>query len=229
MCFLKNEELSYLKCCSAELNWKTSILNRLAHHNSLMSVGKEFANVTTTSPVRNTEKEGEEQNGLLKRFKDIMLKQRPESVSHLLQDNLPKCKITWKNPHRPDPLWFFFPVCWSLSHFSCINLPVWSVLWEKDRWKEERSYLSGIQNSEPKGTDLSHGRWLLRFSDHQEGGVRLVQQWLPGHESSSPCVWSSDVSSAILRVIYKPRVLCRSFCRKISEELTCALSYITCI
>lgn len=72
-----------------------------------MSVGKEFANVTT-SPARNTEKEGEEQNGLLKRFKDIMLKQRPERVSHLLQDNLPKCKITWQNPHRPDPLCFFF-------------------------------------------------------------------------------------------------------------------------
>lgn len=90
-----------------------------------MSVGKEFANVTT-SPARNTEKEGEEQNGLLKRFKDIMLKQRPESVSHLLQDNLPKCKITWQNPHRPDPLWFFLcaEVCVISNHFSCINLPV---------------------------------------------------------------------------------------------------------
>lgn len=66
-----------------------------------MSVGTEFAKIPTTSTVRDIETEGEEQSGLLKKFKDIMLKQRPESVSHLLQDNLPKCKIVWQSPHRP--------------------------------------------------------------------------------------------------------------------------------
>lgn len=35
---------------------------------------------------------GEEPSGLLKNFQDMMRKQRPERVSHLLQDNLPKCK-----------------------------------------------------------------------------------------------------------------------------------------
>lgn len=58
-----------------------------------MSVGTAFAKIPTTSTVRNIETEGEEWSGLLKKFKDIVLKQRPESVSHLLQDNLPKCKI----------------------------------------------------------------------------------------------------------------------------------------
>jgi len=57
-----------------------------------MSVGTEFAKIPTTSTVRNAETEGGERSGLLKKFKDIVLKQRPESVSHLLQDNLPKCK-----------------------------------------------------------------------------------------------------------------------------------------
>lgn len=67
----------------------------------IASVGTEFAKIPTTSTVRKIETEGEEQSGLLKKFKDIMLKQRPESVSHLLQDNLPKCKNVWQNPQRP--------------------------------------------------------------------------------------------------------------------------------
>ncbi|XP_069721957.1 5-aminolevulinate synthase, non-specific, mitochondrial isoform X2 [Phaenicophaeus curvirostris] len=46
--------------------------------------------------VRNIETEGEERSGLLKKFKDIVLKQRPESVSHLLQDNLPKSVSTFQ-------------------------------------------------------------------------------------------------------------------------------------
>uniref|UniRef100_A0A8B9J2R7 5-aminolevulinate synthase n=1 Tax=Amazona collaria TaxID=241587 RepID=A0A8B9J2R7_9PSIT len=58
--------------------------------------GTEFAKIPTASTVRNTEAEGEEQSGLLKKFKDIVLKQRPESVSHLLQDNLPKSISTFQ-------------------------------------------------------------------------------------------------------------------------------------
>ncbi|XP_074735560.1 5-aminolevulinate synthase, non-specific, mitochondrial [Strix uralensis] len=58
--------------------------------------GTEFAKIPTTSTVRNIETEGEEQSGLLRKFKDIMLKQRPESVSHLLQDNLPKSVSTFQ-------------------------------------------------------------------------------------------------------------------------------------
>lgn len=70
----------------------------------MISAGKDFAKIPTNSVVRNTESEGEEQSGLLKKFKDIMLKQRPESVSHLLQDNLPKCKTVWQYLLRPHPL-----------------------------------------------------------------------------------------------------------------------------
>ncbi|XP_069721956.1 5-aminolevulinate synthase, non-specific, mitochondrial isoform X1 [Phaenicophaeus curvirostris] len=58
--------------------------------------GTEFAKMPTTSTVRNIETEGEERSGLLKKFKDIVLKQRPESVSHLLQDNLPKSVSTFQ-------------------------------------------------------------------------------------------------------------------------------------
>lgn len=200
----------------------------------MISVGKEFAKIPTNSVVRNTEAEGEEQSGLLKKFKDIMLKQRPESVSHLLQDNLPKCKTVWQYLSGLIPCdYFFFPpyVLKSLSHFSCIHLPVWPVLWEKDRWKEERSYLPSVQNGEPKGADLSHGRWLLWFPDHQERGVCVVQQWLPGHESSPSCVRSGYVSrAAFLRDGYRLWVLCRSFCGQASEELItlCCISCCLC-
>uniref|UniRef100_A0A8C6YUN6 5-aminolevulinate synthase n=1 Tax=Nothoprocta perdicaria TaxID=30464 RepID=A0A8C6YUN6_NOTPE len=58
--------------------------------------GAELAKTPTNSTVKNTQAEGEEQSGLLKKFKDIMLKQRPESVSHLLQDNLPKSVSTFQ-------------------------------------------------------------------------------------------------------------------------------------
>lgn len=79
----------------------------------MISIGKEFAKIPTNSVVRNTEAEGEEQSGLLKKFKDIMLKQRPESVSHLLQDNLPKCKTVWQYLSGPIPCDYFFfsPLC----------------------------------------------------------------------------------------------------------------------
>ncbi|RLV99508.1 hypothetical protein DV515_00009650 [Chloebia gouldiae] len=56
----------------------------------------EFAKIPSTSTVRKIETEGAEQSGLLKKFKDIVLKQKPESVSHLLQDNLPKSVSTFQ-------------------------------------------------------------------------------------------------------------------------------------
>lgn len=58
--------------------------------------GTEFAKIPAASTLRNIETEGEEHSGLLKKFKDIVLKQRPESVSHLLQDNLPKSVSTFQ-------------------------------------------------------------------------------------------------------------------------------------
>lgn len=89
-----------------------------------MSAGTEFAKIPTTATARNTETEGEEQNGLLKKFKDIVLKQRPESVSHLLQDNLPKCKIVCQTLPRAGSPVIMPSMLKFLSHFSCIHLPV---------------------------------------------------------------------------------------------------------
>lgn len=106
-----------------------------------MSVGTEFAKIPATSTVRKIETEGEEQSGLLKKFKDIMLKQRPESVSHLLQDNLPKCKNVWQNPHRPGLLWLF-PVCWSLCLLSAVSTFQYDQFFEKkiDEKKKDHTY-----------------------------------------------------------------------------------------
>lgn len=52
----------------------------------------EFTQTSESTVEVNAEMDGEKKNGLLKKFQDIMLKQRPERVSHLLQENLPKCK-----------------------------------------------------------------------------------------------------------------------------------------
>lgn len=106
-----------------------------------MSIGTEFAKIPTTSPVRNIETEGEEQSGLLKKFKDIVLKQRPESVSHLLQDNLPKCKIVWQNPHRPGLLWLF-RVCLSFCLISAVSTFQYDQFFEKkiDEKKKDHTY-----------------------------------------------------------------------------------------
>lgn len=106
-----------------------------------MSVGTEFAKIPTTSTVRNIETEREEWSGLLKKFNDIVLKQRPESVSHLLQDNLPKCKIAWQNCHRPGLLWLF-PVCLSLHLISAVSTFQYDQFFEKkiDEKKKDHTY-----------------------------------------------------------------------------------------
>ncbi|XP_066472282.1 5-aminolevulinate synthase, non-specific, mitochondrial isoform X2 [Tiliqua scincoides] len=54
----------------------------------MQTVRKEFVKAPENTIV--TKSDGDKQNGLLKKFQDIMLKQRPERVSHLLQENLPK-------------------------------------------------------------------------------------------------------------------------------------------
>lgn len=106
-----------------------------------MSVGTEFAKIPATSTLRNIETEGEERSGLLKKFKDIVLKQRPESVSHLLQDNLPKCKIVWQNPHGPGLL-CLFPVCLSLCLISAVSTFQYDQFFEKkiDEKKKDHTY-----------------------------------------------------------------------------------------
>lgn len=55
----------------------------------------EVAQTSVSPSVIGVKTDGREPSGLLKNFQDIMRKQRPEGVSHLLQDNLPKCKSCW--------------------------------------------------------------------------------------------------------------------------------------
>ncbi|KAG6938113.1 5'-aminolevulinate synthase 1, partial [Chelydra serpentina] len=62
----------------------------------MQTVRKEFTKTPVNPSVINIKTSGEEQNGLLKKFQDIMLKQKPERVSHLLQDNLPKSVSTFQ-------------------------------------------------------------------------------------------------------------------------------------
>lgn len=52
----------------------------------------EVAQNSVTPSVTSVKTCGEDPNQRLKNFQDIMRKQRPERVSHLLQDNLPKCE-----------------------------------------------------------------------------------------------------------------------------------------
>ncbi|XP_054831778.1 5-aminolevulinate synthase, non-specific, mitochondrial isoform X2 [Eublepharis macularius] len=62
----------------------------------MQTVRKEFAKTPENNVEVNTKRDGEKQNGLLKKFQDIVLKQRPERVSHLLQENLPKSVSTFQ-------------------------------------------------------------------------------------------------------------------------------------
>ncbi|KAM6468227.1 5-aminolevulinate synthase, non-specific, mitochondrial isoform 1-T2 [Liasis olivaceus] len=62
----------------------------------MQAVRKEFTKTPENTVEVNVEIDGEKQNGLLKKFQDIMLKQRPEGVSHLLQENLPKSVSTFQ-------------------------------------------------------------------------------------------------------------------------------------
>lgn len=58
----------------------------------LVSFVTEAAQASVNPSVISMKMDGGEPSGLLKNFQDMMRKQRPERVSHLLQDNLPKCK-----------------------------------------------------------------------------------------------------------------------------------------
>ncbi|XP_053233517.1 5-aminolevulinate synthase, non-specific, mitochondrial [Podarcis raffonei] len=63
----------------------------------MQAVRKEFAKTPESTVAVNTKMDGGNPNdGLLKKFQDMMLKQRPERVSHLLQENLPKSVSTFQ-------------------------------------------------------------------------------------------------------------------------------------
>ncbi|XP_063147979.1 5-aminolevulinate synthase, non-specific, mitochondrial [Candoia aspera] len=62
----------------------------------MQAVRKELIKTPENTVEVNAEMDGKKQNGLLKKFQDIMLKQRPEGVSHLLQENLPKSVSTFQ-------------------------------------------------------------------------------------------------------------------------------------
>ncbi|KAM3844203.1 5-aminolevulinate synthase, non-specific, mitochondrial isoform 1-T1 [Vipera latastei] len=62
----------------------------------MQAVRKEFTKTPESTVEVNAEMDGEKKNGLLKKFQDIMLKQRPERISHLLQENLPKSVSTFQ-------------------------------------------------------------------------------------------------------------------------------------
>uniref|UniRef100_A0A8C2SLG0 5-aminolevulinate synthase n=1 Tax=Capra hircus TaxID=9925 RepID=A0A8C2SLG0_CAPHI len=63
------------------------------------AVREEVVQTSVNPSVINVKTEGGELNGLLKNFQDIMRKQRPEGVSHLLRDNLPKSVCTFQYDH----------------------------------------------------------------------------------------------------------------------------------
>lgn len=58
----------------------------------LITFAIEVAQNSVTPSVTSVKTGGEDPSQRLKNFQDIMRKQRPERVSHLLQDNLPKCE-----------------------------------------------------------------------------------------------------------------------------------------
>uniref|UniRef100_A0A2K6UAB0 5'-aminolevulinate synthase 1 n=1 Tax=Saimiri boliviensis boliviensis TaxID=39432 RepID=A0A2K6UAB0_SAIBB len=60
------------------------------------AVRKEVAQTSVSPSVVSVKTDGGDPSGLLKNFQDIMQKQRPERVSHLLQDNLPKSVSTFQ-------------------------------------------------------------------------------------------------------------------------------------
>ncbi|XP_007174780.1 5-aminolevulinate synthase, non-specific, mitochondrial isoform X2 [Balaenoptera acutorostrata] len=63
------------------------------------AVREEVAQTSVNPSVISVKTDGGELSGLLKNFQDIMRKQRPEGVSHLLQDNLPKSVSTFQYDH----------------------------------------------------------------------------------------------------------------------------------
>lgn len=63
------------------------------------AVRKEVAQSPVPPSLVNAKRDGDGPSPLLKNFQDIMRKQRPERVSHLLQDNLPKSVSTFQYDH----------------------------------------------------------------------------------------------------------------------------------
>nr|AAA40790.1 5-aminolevulinate synthase precursor [Rattus norvegicus] len=63
------------------------------------AVRTEVAQSPVLPSLVNAKRDGEGPSPLLKNFQDIMRKQRPERVSHLLQDNLPKVVSTFQYDH----------------------------------------------------------------------------------------------------------------------------------
>ncbi|XP_023389079.1 5-aminolevulinate synthase, nonspecific, mitochondrial isoform X2 [Pteropus vampyrus] len=63
------------------------------------AVRREVAQSAACPAVASVKADGGEPGGLLKSFQDIVRKQRPERVSHLLQDNLPKSVSTFQYDH----------------------------------------------------------------------------------------------------------------------------------
>lgn len=63
------------------------------------AVRKEVAQSPVPPSMVNMKTDGEDSSPLLKNFQDIIRKQRPERVSHLLQDNLPKSVSTFQYDH----------------------------------------------------------------------------------------------------------------------------------
>lgn len=62
----------------------------------MQAVRTEVAQASANPSVVSAKTGGGEPSGLLKNFQDLMRKQRPERVSHLLQDNLPKSVSTFQ-------------------------------------------------------------------------------------------------------------------------------------
>ncbi|XP_045435474.1 5-aminolevulinate synthase, nonspecific, mitochondrial [Pipistrellus kuhlii] len=62
----------------------------------MQAVRTEVAQASANPSVVSVKTGGGEPSGLLKNFQDLMRKQRPERVSHLLQDNLPKSVSTFQ-------------------------------------------------------------------------------------------------------------------------------------
>ncbi|KAM5314960.1 5-aminolevulinate synthase, non-specific, mitochondrial isoform 1-T2 [Glossophaga mutica] len=60
------------------------------------AVRTEVAQTSANPSAVSVQTDGGEPSGLLKNFQDIMRKQRPQRVSHLLQDNLPKSVSTFQ-------------------------------------------------------------------------------------------------------------------------------------
>ncbi|XP_069062202.1 5-aminolevulinate synthase, non-specific, mitochondrial isoform X2 [Pleurodeles waltl] len=61
----------------------------------MQAIRQELAESPMTPTVVKIQTDGKEQPGLLKKFQDVVRKQRPETVSHLLQDNMPKSVSTF--------------------------------------------------------------------------------------------------------------------------------------